>query len=116
MARQREHVMLVTGLKGVDRFADPTQIDPQRFQRLQNFYPPRTAARILAKRLGSTKYNAAAITGATKIDNMVRAWNAAGTKALIVAATKAGNDELHYFFEHCKDIDQANEYVITISK
>ena len=41
------------GLKGIDLFSDATQIDPQRFRRLQNFYPPRSAAHILAKRLGS---------------------------------------------------------------
>lgn len=96
MGRVKEHVKLVTGLKGVDLFSDATQIDPQRFRRLQNFYPPRTAAHILAKRLGSAKFNSSAISGATRIDNMVRAWKSDGTKKLIVAARKAGNDELHY--------------------
>lgn len=95
MTSSREHVKLITGLKGVDLFADPTQIDPQRFRRLQNFYPPRSSAHILAKRLGSTKFNASAISGATKIDNMVRAWKSDGTKKLIVAANKSGADELH---------------------
>lgn len=95
MPRPGERVKIVTGLKGIDLFSDPSQIDAQRFRRLQNFYPPRTAAHILAKRLGSAKFNAAAITGATRIDNMVRAWKSDGTKKLIVAANKAGADELH---------------------
>lgn len=96
MSRTREHVKVVTGLKGVDLLSDPTQIEPQRFRRLENFYPPRTAAHLLAKRLGSVKYNAAAIAGATRVDNMVRAWKSDGTKKLIVAVNHAGNDELHY--------------------
>lgn len=97
MARAREHIKLTTGLKGVDLFSDPTQIDPQRFRRLQNFYPPRNAAHILAKRPGSAKFNATPISGATKIDNLVRAWKSDGTKKLIAAANKAGADELHNF-------------------
>ncbi len=95
MARSKEQIKLATGFRGIDLFSDPTQLDPLRWRRLQNMYPPRASAHILAKRLGSAKYNAAAISGATRIDNMIRAWKTDGTKKLVVAANKAGADELH---------------------
>lgn len=92
---RNEKVETVAGLLGVDLLADATQIDPRRFRSLQNYYPPRGSLRVLGKRNGSTKYNASAIAGATRVDNAVRAWKADGTKKLIVAINHAAADEYH---------------------
>lgn len=89
---RNERVLTVVGFAGVNLEGDPTSIEDNQFRRLQNYYPPRGARYVLAKRQGSVKYNATAIASVTRIDNAVRAWKMDGTKKLIVAGTKAGAD------------------------
>jgi len=92
---RNESVEVVRNLAGLDLLSDASQMEPNRFRRLKNFYPPRGKLRTLAKRLGSAKYNATAIPSASAIDNMLRAWSSDGVKALLVAATLGANDEIH---------------------
>ena len=94
MARN-ESVEVVQNLAGLDLLSDPTRMEPNRFRRLKNFAPPRDQLGALAKRLGSAKYNATAISSASAIDNMLRAWSSDGVKALLVAATLGANDQIH---------------------
>lgn len=92
---RNERVVTVDGFAGVNLEGDPTSIEDNQFRRLQNYYPPRGARYVLAKRQGSVKYNASAVSGVTRFDNAVRAWKMDGTKKLIAAGARAGNDVLY---------------------